>query len=298
MTHLKKLDLVAALCTIGRMQNIYRQRTSQLDTTIRIVTPENIAFTYQLASIWQRLWAYFVDMMVLAFVELLIGIMLMFMAGFLYFPGGLAIAIMFVSTFFLYWFLGAFFETVWHGQTPGKRLLGIRVVSTEGQPINSFQAVIRNLLRIADLQPITCGGVAFIVMMCNKRFQRFGDLVCGTMVIVDENTYGRHELVRFKHPDVLKTSELLPPIALSSGTLKALALYVHRRKAISPRRREHIAALLVAPLIERHGLPENVNNDLLLCAIYHAHFVAMADAEKEESEQHFEPVQLVGAMQV
>ena len=282
------------------MPSHYRKRTSPLDTVIRIVTPENIAFSYQLASFSQRAWAYSIDMMVLGLIVMLVGCVLLFLVSYLFFPGGLALAILLVTGFFLYWFLGAFFETVWNGQTPGKRLLGIRVLSTEGQPINSFQAFIRNIMRFADLQPMMCGGIAFAVMLCNKRFQRFGDLLCGTMVIVDENTYGRHELVKFKHPDVYRVTEQLPPIALTSETLKALALYVHRRKAISPRRREHIATLLAVPLIERHGLPENIHFDLLLCAIYHAQFVAMSDAEKEDNEtvSRYDPVPLIGALQV
>ena len=280
------------------MPNLHRKRTNQLDTVIRIVTPENIAFSYQLASLSQRAFAYCIDMMVLVFIELLIGCLLLFMVSFLLLPGGFAMAVMLISVFLLYWFLGAFFETVWNGQTPGKRLLGIRVLSTEGQPINSFQAIVRNILRLADLQPGVSGGVAFANMLCNKRFQRFGDLLSGTMVIVDENTCGRHELVKFKHPDIFRVTEMLPPIALTPGTLKALALYVHRRKAVSPRRREHIAAVLAAPLIERYGLPENVGCDLLLCAVYHAHFVAMSDHEEAEEESRHEPARTVGAIQV
>ena len=279
------------------MQNFPRKRTNQLDTAIRIVTPENIAFSYQLASFSQRAVAYGIDLIVLGILEMLIGCVLLFLVSLMHFPGGLALAIFLISLFILYWFLGAFFETVWNGQTPGKRLLGIRVLSAEGQPINSFQAFIRNIMRLADLQPFGCGGIAFAVMLCNKRFQRFGDLLCGTMVIVDENTYGRQELVQFKHPDIFRVFELLPPIALPSETLKVLALYVHRRKAISPRRRDHIATLLAVPLIERYGLPENVNFDLLLCAIYHANFVAMSDTEEAKADSRYEQVALIGALQ-
>ena len=45
------------------------------------------------------------------------------------------------------------FEAFWNGQTPGKHMLRLRVVSDEGQPINGLQAVLRNLLRAADAQP-------------------------------------------------------------------------------------------------------------------------------------------------
>jgi len=278
------------------MQSLYRKRTNPLDTVIRIVTPENIAFSYQLASFSQRALAYWIDMMVLAILLLLTGCLLLFLVSFVYFPGGLALAVLMLTGFFLYWFLGAIFETNWNGQTPGKRLLGIRVLSTEGQPINSFQAVVRNIMRLADLQPMMSGGVAFVAMLCNKRLQRFGDLISGTMVIIDENTYGRHELVQFKHPDIFRVVEQLPPLALPSETLNVLALYVHRRKAISPRRREYIAAILAASLIERHGLPENVSFDLLLCAIYHAHFVALSDQEGTEGTDRHEPVSVIGAL--
>ena len=54
----------------------------------------------------------------------------------------------------LFWFYGGLFETFWNGQTPGKRLLGIRVITLDGQPINALQAILRNVLRIVDAQPL------------------------------------------------------------------------------------------------------------------------------------------------
>ena len=53
----------------------------------------------------------------------------------------------------LSWFYVGLFEALWNGQTPGKRLMGIRVVSVEGQPITPFQAILRNILRVVDAQP-------------------------------------------------------------------------------------------------------------------------------------------------
>jgi len=266
------------------MQNTIRYNLPQLDTVIRIITPENITFTYQLASMPQRLAAYIVDMIVLGVIQLLTGIALAFLAGYSLLPGEMAWGIWLILVFFFVSFFGGFQEMIWNGQTLGKRFWGIRVVSNEGQPINSFQAITRNILRWIDLQPIGSGGIAFAMIVGTKRFQRFGDLVCGTMVVVDENAYGRHDLVRFKHPEVFKTAEMLPALSLSPSTMKALALYVHRRKAISPRRREHIAAVLAAPLTERHALPANINPDLLLCAIYHLQFTANAEKLKDEKQ--------------
>ena len=50
--------------------------------------------------------------------------------------------------FLVSWFYGGFFEAYWNGQTPGKRIMGLRVLSTNGRPINGYQAVLRNLLRV------------------------------------------------------------------------------------------------------------------------------------------------------
>ena len=44
----------------------------------------------------------------------------------------------------------AYFETAWHGQTPGKRYTHIRVIKETGRPINAFEAVGRNLMRAID----------------------------------------------------------------------------------------------------------------------------------------------------
>ena len=64
-------------------------------------------------------------------------------------------------SFVLEWFYGGLFESLWNGQTPGKRLMGLRVLTTEGQPINGMQAVMRNLLRYADIFP-------FLVRFCGQ----------------------------------------------------------------------------------------------------------------------------------
>src|SRR5262249_16761670 len=71
------------------------------------------------------------------------------------------------------------------GGSPGKMAVGIRVLTTSGRPIGWRAAALRNVLRAADLLPI--GYVAGVVSMAlSSRFQRLGDLVAGTMVVVPE----------------------------------------------------------------------------------------------------------------
>ena len=68
--------------------------------------------------------------------------------------GGAAIAVFLVAYFVVEWFYGGLFETFMNGQTPGKWVLGIRVLSLDGQPINGVQAVLRNVLRFVDMMPM------------------------------------------------------------------------------------------------------------------------------------------------
>src|SRR3982751_3116061 len=91
-----------------------------LDTTVRLVTPERITFPYPLAGPFRRACAYLVDV--------LVRILLVIAA--LVSPSG--IGIMLVVYFAMEWGYPGFCEAVFNGQTPGKRAMGIRVVSDRG----------------------------------------------------------------------------------------------------------------------------------------------------------------------
>jgi uncharacterized RDD family membrane protein YckC len=76
----------------------------------------------------------------------------------------------------------ALFETFWHGQTPGKRIMKLRVIKDTGRQITFFEALTREALRLIDYMPgLYLAGV--ITMLCNKQNKRLGDLAAGTIVI-------------------------------------------------------------------------------------------------------------------
>ena len=75
--------------------------------------------------------------------------------------------------FLLFWGYFSLFEAFWNGQTPGKRLLKIRVIKDSGRSITLFEALARNLLRIVDYFPgLYLTGV--ITMLCNRSQKRLG----------------------------------------------------------------------------------------------------------------------------
>jgi uncharacterized RDD family membrane protein YckC len=260
---------------------------TQLDATIDIVTAENIAFHYRVAGPFRRWVAYVLDFLVRAAIVLILVIVLIVLS--LTPGGGPAIAMFLVSFFVLEWFYGGLFETYMNGQTPGKWIMGIRVLTVEGQPINGLQAVLRNVLRVVDACPLLSIQVfgasipwygpptfvaGLVAMSLNRRFQRLGDLVCGTMVVVEE----RHWLTGVAKLDdarAAQLAELLPAdFPVSRSLAQTLATYVDRRRFFSQARRQEVAGYLAAPLLRKFGLPRDTSYDLLLCALYYRTFIA------------------------
>jgi uncharacterized RDD family membrane protein YckC len=257
---------------------------SPLDTTIEIVTPENIAFQYRLAGPFRRLNAFLIDLALRGLVLLLV---LFSQIPLVQIFGEALGAFLLVIWFFMEWFYLGIFETYFNGQTPGKRLMGIRTLTLDGQPINGLQAVLRNILRSVDSMPWlsleVVGGppmyfiptyvLALISMAMNPRFQRLGDFVCGTMVVVEERRWFRG-VAKMEDPRAIQLAALLPADLQPSRTMaRAVAAYVERRRFFSPARRHEIAHSLGRQLVTRCGLPEETSDDLLLCAFYYRTFV-------------------------
>ncbi len=263
------------------------ERHNEFDTRIAIVTPENIAFDHRVAGPFQRLPAYLLDLIfrVVVFILLCVVAALTFGLEFA-FAWGL------VSYFALDVFYGGFFETVWNGQTPGKRMMRLRVVTVHGEPIDATQAVLRNLFRILDgfppavlMIPIAGGALgeiplvfmsfqlAIFASMMNARYQRLGDLVAGTIVVAEEQE-GMYGVLRVMEPEAIRLAADLPlhfDVPRSMGL--ALSSYVQRRVMFGWARREEIARHLAEPLRQRLGLAFIPSYDLLLRALYYKAFV-------------------------
>lgn len=251
----------------------------QLDTAVEIVTPENIAFRYALAGPFSRLRAYGIDLAIRlgAAIGLAIGTAATFGVIGL---GGFGVGVTLAGWFLLAFFYGGVFEAYWNGQTPGKRLVGIRVLTIDGRPINGVQAVLRNILRMADMLPFLFAEVGLLglyqvglwTMISNGRFQRLGDLVCGTMVVVEERA-AIAAVARFTAPQVLEIAAAIPPNYLPGRSLaRALMAYVERRGQFSPQRRNELAQHLAEPLRGVLQLSADVPPDVLLCAAYQRWF--------------------------
>lgn len=260
---------------------------SPIDTAIDIITPENIAFRYRAAGPFRRLPAYLIDLLIRGFVLLVLGGVVALVASYAT-ASGLALASWGIGAYLLVWFVmewfyGGLFETFWNGQTPGKRLLRLRVMTIEGQPINGLQAVLRNLLRAVDMLPalylppdtaLPFFQLGLWTMAASDRYQRLGDLAAGTMVVVEEREWA-FGVLRVSEPGALQLAAQLPAGFRPSRSLaRAVSHYVARRMTFGWQRRVEIALHLAEPLRQKFNLPKGTNPDLLLCALYHRTFIA------------------------
>jgi uncharacterized RDD family membrane protein YckC len=68
------------------------------------------------------------------------------------------------------------------GATPGKRVVGLRVVAVDGGAAGLVRSLLRNVLRVVDNLP-TLGLLAVILITTSPERARFGDRVAGTRVL-------------------------------------------------------------------------------------------------------------------
>jgi uncharacterized RDD family membrane protein YckC len=153
---------------------------------LTIETPEQTTLEYPLAGIGSRFLALAIDTLIQlgGFLALLIlALIWVRLGGPRWRPAtvwGAAAAVL--IAFCIYYGYFAAFESLWNGQTPGKRRMNLRVIQDSGRPVNAFQAIARNVVRIVDQVPaFYCFGVASALL--NRRNKRLGDFVAGTVVV-------------------------------------------------------------------------------------------------------------------
>ncbi|MDP1828658.1 MAG: RDD family protein [Archangium sp.] len=156
---------------------------------LQVATPERVAVDLPVAGLGSRAMAYVVDVGLLGATAMVTWFAASF---FLSDPVDAVLGLsnvvrllMLAGVFFLMWIYWTLLEVLWHGQTPGKRLLRIRVVKNDGSPVTVFSSAVRNLLRVVDFLP-ACYPVGLVTMLVDKKHRRLGDLLAGTVLVRDE----------------------------------------------------------------------------------------------------------------
>lgn len=147
--------------------------------SLPIETAEGVVFSLPLAGPFSRFLAWVVDLLVAVVASSVVYRLLYIVAVF---DRDLMAGLAVFSTFLISISYGILLEWFWHGQTLGKRALGLRVVDADGRRLQPAQIVIRNLMRALDSLPglYLVGGAAVLL---TRHYQRLGDLVSNTVVV-------------------------------------------------------------------------------------------------------------------
>lgn len=220
---------------------------------LTIDTPEQVHLEFMLAGIGSRFMAAFLDSLIqgaLYFILfwVVVGVLALDIFSKSHSLWVLTVGILIAVC--IYWGYYAAFEILWKGQTPGKRWAGIRVIKESGRPINAFEAISRNLLRIVDWFP-SLYAVGVVTMLLNNKNRRLGDFVAGTLVVHESSD--RESTVFFNTRDT--TQFVFPQAAnLTLQEAELIETFLARRLDIPPDVRRQNAQRIADMMSRRLGI--------------------------------------------
>jgi len=261
-----------------------RERKAPASLRRSFVTPEGVDLRLELASAGMRASAFILDILIL-FISLILTTVAI---------GLLGIAKAQAEIFMILWLIGAFmlrngwfilFEMGGRGATPGKRLLGLRVVARDGGRLTGGAVIARNALReieiflplsflgmqaadgAADgfltLFALCWTGIFLFFPLFNRDRLRVGDLLAGTWVV---NT------VRAKlGEDLVATRAQRPHRVFTDAALDLYGIYELQTLENVLRNGQDDAIVTVAATIRRKaGLPDDGDDYAFLSDYYAA----------------------------
>ncbi|MFZ1701253.1 MAG: RDD family protein [Pyrinomonadaceae bacterium] len=244
----------------------------ETEETLIIETPERVPLEFALASIGNRFLAVAIDHFIQYLSIFLVAWFFLSIAG--YTSSDVAdaperlladtpkwtIAILIIVLFLI--FAGYFivFEWLWNGQTPGKRLLKLRVIRDDGRPVTLWEAIARNLLRICDAVPgfvLPVYSIGLIVIFLSGRDQRVGDIFAGTVVIRERTDEAPTYAETFANPlkDVAfsrvqpKTNVEANVGLLLESEVEVVESFLRRRWDLTERQRLWMAWRIALPIM-------------------------------------------------
>lgn len=242
-------------------------RTALRDDELVIETPERVELYYRRAHLGNRFLAAIVDH---AIQFLTLGALAAFLYVFWFWVeaawealGDWAVGFGIMFGFLIYSGYFVFFETIWGGQTPGKRIFKLRVIREDGRPIRFYEALVRNVLRTGlDSMPVFVVpfySVGIIAVFLSPRSKRIGDHVAGTVVVRESE---------LRTPTLEEVSELartsrwvgsvpfqVAPQALTSIELLALKSFLRRRYELPDEMRRAMGYRLAVTLAATLKIP-------------------------------------------
>jgi uncharacterized RDD family membrane protein YckC len=230
-----------------------RRQDKRFDSTLKALTPEGVEFILSPAGLPVRTLSYGIDKVIQW------TILITFYILFNLIDAGVWLFL--ILNFAIDWFYHVVCELSFRGQSPGKRLTGIRVIKSSGAPVDPASSVLRNLLRFADTF-LFLFLIAFITITASKGFRRVGDWAGGTLVVYTSmaRSYPRTALKTL----LSRYDPVDPEFALSSDEKQAILDFARRYPLLGEARADEIAGIYAPYLRNGNG---NLSNAGFLLGI-------------------------------
>jgi len=244
-----------------------------MERNVEIATGESVAFSYELAGLGSRFFAMFVDFSLQLGVALLVFLILLWIASaapphvktppaaLTKFEDAVLMSILIVAGFVLFFGYFIIFEWRFNGRTPGKRLLGIRVVRDGGFPVDFTASVVRNVVRMLEFA-LGFYAMSAVVTLLSPENRRLGDMAAGTLVVRD-NRFERATSRAFGE----RERDLADPLVrdLTAAQRDLVRRYYERRGSLGLEARTAVSAQIAASIRPKLTVPfDHIDDDHLL----------------------------------
>ena len=212
-----------------------------MDLTQRITirTPEGVEMDLVLAGMGTRILAAVIDIIIQATVFLVF--VLAATSWLVSLGSAVANGIVALATVLIFLGYHVVGEVWWNGQTLGKRLMGVKVVTDDGGPVGFVTSLIRTAMRLVDILPVGYG-VGFVSAMASSKTQRLGDMAAGSLVVRAPTKGSVAASAELKLP--VPASTAWDVTAVTRDHVALLRQYAQRRDQLPPDTREKLAQKL------------------------------------------------------
>lgn len=240
----------------------------------KIITPEGVVLGLQTAAFASRTIATGVDFLIRGSVILLLSFI-----GFLFTYaldvglGWIAATVSILAVFVLNIGYSVLFETFWNGRTPGKAVLGLRVVTSDGGPIQFRHAAIRGVIGIVEILA-SWGAIAAISIFISKKHQRLGDIAADTVVLREKSASSMPQPINFTlPPEAMGYVSSLNVWGLDAQEHILIRSYLSRAHGLTPEARNSFGWSLAGRIARRLRTqpPYWMPPDLFLVCVAAAH---------------------------
>ncbi len=223
--------------------------------TISITTVDNVDLEFELAGMGSRFLAGAVDTFFIVSGVITISLFTGFFQ--LMFDTSVMGLTTILLIFVLLWGYHIFFEKLFQGQTPGKKMMGIQVLNQKGHYVSWKESLIRNLIRALDSLPTPLYFLGGIFIGVDDKQQRLGDMAAGT-IVVKKCTFSGGRSFGAGWISRLEMGKMPQALRLQNGTLdprrlELIVSFINRRGAIQQPERGALAWKIAEMLLELCG---------------------------------------------